>query len=162
MKIVIASDKSGFEVKEKIKAYLLSKEWDLEDVGLTDGEQYMPFYTAVDNLCTKMQAGEAQRGILICGSGTGVCIAANKYEGIYAVACESVYTARLCRVINDANVITMGAQVVAPEKAYQMCDVFLSTEHAEGMAPERAAYIKKLNEDYMEFLETKKQGGRLL
>jgi len=152
MKIVIASDKAGFELKEKVKAYLTGKGYELEDVGLTDPEGYMPFYTASDNLCKRIQSGEVTQGILICGTGAGMCINANRYEGIFAVACESIFSARMCRIVNNANVMTMGANIVGPGMAFEMCDAFLNTEFVEGMPAERAEYLKKLNEDYKAFL----------
>jgi ribose 5-phosphate isomerase B len=152
MKIVIGSDKAGFELKEKVKGYLTGKGWELEDVGLMDPEGYMTFYNASDNLCRKILAGEAEQGILICGTGAGMCINANKYKGIYAVTCESVYSARMCRVVNNANVLTMGGNIIGPGMAFEMCDAFLNTGHAEGMPQERADYLKKLYSDYTEFL----------
>lgn len=152
MRILIASDKAGFELKEKVKENLRAKGRILEDVGLADPQGYMAFYTASDNLCRKIQAGEAERGILICGTGAGMCINANRYRGVYAVACEGVYSARMCRIVNNANVLTIGANIVGPGMAVDMCDAFLNTEFLEGMAPERADYLKKLYADYRQFL----------
>jgi ribose 5-phosphate isomerase B len=153
MKIVIASDKAGFELKEKVKGYLTGKGWELEDVGLTYSQGYMPFYTASDNLCRKIQSGQAEQGILICGTGAGMCINANKYKGIFAVACESVFSARMCRIVNNANVMTMGGNIVGPGMAFEMCDAFLNTGFTEGMPEERADYLKKLYRDYIKFLD---------
>lgn len=152
MKIAIASDKAGFELKEKVKANLISKGYELEDLGLTDSEGYISFFEASDNLCKRLQTGEVKQGILICGTGAGMCINANRYDGIYAVACESIYSARMCRVVNNANVMTMGANIVGPGMAFDMCDAFLNTGFTEGMPAERAEYLKKLGQDYKAFL----------
>ncbi len=152
MKVIIASDKAGFELKEKVKANLLGKGWDVEDVGLADAQGYMPYFTASDMVCRKILAGEAKRGILICGTGAGMSINANKYDGIYAVACESIFSARMCRVVNDANVLAMGGNIVGPGLAFEMCDVFLNTGFTEGMPAERADYLKQLGADYRDFL----------
>ena len=127
MKIVIASDKAGFELKETVKEHLKGKGWEWVDVGLTEPQGYMAFYTASDHLCRKIQAGEAERGILICGTGAGMCISANKHKGIYAVACESIYSARMCRIVNNANVLTMGGNIVGPGMAADICEAFLTT-----------------------------------
>lgn len=153
MKIAIASDKAGFELKEKIKEHLKSKGWDLEDVGLSNPEDYMSFYNASENLCKRIQTGELEKGILICGTGAGMCINANRYKGIFAVACESIFSARMCRIVNNANVLTMGSNIVGPGLAYEMCDTFLNTEFVEGTTKERGEYLKKLNEEYKLFLE---------
>jgi len=152
MKVIIASDKAGFELKEKVKTNLLGKGWQVDDVGLADAEAYMAYYTASDNLCRKIQAGVAKQGILICGTGAGMSINANKYEGIYAVACESIFSAKMCRVVNNANVLAMGGNIVGPGVAYEICDAFLNTAFTEGMPPERADYLKQLSADYQDFL----------
>jgi ribose 5-phosphate isomerase B len=155
MKVIVASDKAGFELKEKVKANLAGKGWDVDDVGLADAQGYMSFFVASDNLCRKIQAGEAERGILICGTGAGMSINANKYDGIYAVACESTFTAKMCRVVNNANVLTMGGNIVGPGVAFDICDAFLNTGFTDGMPQERTEYLKQLNADYQEFLAAK-------
>jgi len=155
MKVIVASDKAGFELKEKVKANLQNKGWDVDDVGLSDPQGYMAYYTASDNLCRKIQGGEAEQGILICGTGAGMNINANKYEGIFAVACESIFSAKMCRVVNNANVLTMGGNIVGPGLAFDICDTFLNTGFTEGMPPDRANYLKNLSAEYQEFLTAK-------
>jgi len=153
MKVLVASDKAGFELKEKLVEYLAEKH-EVIDVGLKSTEDYMSFFESSNNLARALQKGEAARGILICGSGAGMCINANKYEGVFAVACESIFSAKLCRVINNANVLTMGANIVGLGMAKQMCDVFIETEFLEGEAPERAEYLQELYNNYMDFVNS--------
>jgi ribose 5-phosphate isomerase B len=155
VKILLASDKAGFELKEKVKANLQGKGWEVDDVGLADAQGYMAYYTASDNLCRKIQAGEAKQGILICGTGAGMSINANKYEGIFAVACESIFSAKMCRVVNNANVLAMGGNIVGPGMAFDICDIFLNTGFTEGMPQDRADYLKNLSTEYQEFLAVK-------
>ena len=152
MKVLIASDLAGFELKEKLVEYLAPKH-ELLDVGLKSADAYMSFFEASEALARAIQEGKAERGILICGSGAGMCINANKYEGVFAVACESLFSARLCRVINNANVMTMGGNIVGPGMAKQMCDIFIDTEFLEGEGPERAEYLRGLYNTYMDFVE---------
>lgn len=153
MKIAIASDKAGFELKEKILSHLSRRGIEYFDLGLLDPDGYAPFYTGCDAVCRKVQSGDAQWGLLVCGTGAGMCMLANKYDGIRALVCESVYSARMCRVINNANVLTLGGNIVGPAMAFEMVDVFIDTAFVEGMTPDRADYLKKLMNDYMEFLK---------
>jgi ribose 5-phosphate isomerase B len=153
MKVGIASDKAGFELKEKVKVHLAQKGYDVFDAGLQDADGYMTFFNASDNLAQLLKVKTVERGILICGTGAGMCISANRHEGISAVACESIFSAKMCRIVNDANVMTMGANIVGPGMANDMCDVFLNTGFTEGMPKERVDYLKKLKADYQVFLE---------
>jgi ribose 5-phosphate isomerase B len=155
MKIAIASDKAGFFLKEKLIEYLSGKRYEIADVGLKDADGYMSFFDASDNLVKRIINKEAERGILICGTGAGMCLNANRYKGIFAVACESIYSAKMCRIINDANVLTMGANIVGPGLAIDMCDAFLKTSFTQSMPAERVEYLKKLKSDYMDFLSKK-------
>jgi len=153
MKIAIASDKAGFELKEKVLGHLKETGVEYEDLGLTDPNGYEPFYTGCDAVCKKIQSGEVKFGILICGTGAGMCICANKHKGIFALDCESVYAAKMCRSVNDANIMTMGGNIVGPGMAFEMVDTFLNTEFTGGQAPERADYLKKLDVKYKTFLK---------
>jgi ribose 5-phosphate isomerase B len=155
MKVAIASDKAGFNLKEELSAYLTQQGHELIDVGLRDAGGYMPYFNASDNLAAKIEASEVERGILICGTGAGMCINANRYKSVFAVSCESIFSAKMCRIVNDANVMTMGANIVGPGLAKEMCDAFLGTAFTEGMPSERAEYLKGLKKDYQTFLERK-------
>jgi ribose 5-phosphate isomerase B len=155
MKIVIASDKAGFELKQKVARHFAEKGCEVIDAGLRDPNDYMSYFTASDNLAKKIMEGQAEHGILICGTGAGMCINANRYKGIFAVACESIFAAKMCRVVNDANVLTMGANIVGPGLAMDICNTFLNTGFTEGLSEDRADYLKQLKKDFMTFLEKK-------
>ncbi|MGI6031132.1 MAG: RpiB/LacA/LacB family sugar-phosphate isomerase [Eubacteriales bacterium] len=148
MKLAIGSDQAGFALKEDVKRYLLSKGHEVQDVGMTDPAVPKPYYESAHNVATLVQKGDAERGILICGTGAGMCIHANKHQGIIAVVSESVYSTRLCRIINDANVLTFGYRIVPPEMAYEMCDAFINTAFNEGMPEDRATHLKNQKERY--------------
>lgn len=105
----------------------------VEDCGTADLDHVNIFFETAPILAEKMQTGEFDRGVLICGTGAGMAIVANKYQGVYAMPCSDIYDARMCRAINDANVITMGGWKIAPEVGCEMVDVFLATEFTQGL-----------------------------
>lgn len=131
MKIVIGSDKMGYPLKEAVKAMLEEQGHKVTDVGTTDLENPKPHTVTAPAAAKLIQSGEAERGILICGTGMGMAIAANKNKGIYAAVVESVYAAEYCRKINDANILTMGAFIVGETMAKDIVNKFLSTEFME-------------------------------
>jgi ribose 5-phosphate isomerase B len=111
MKIILGSDHAGFEAKEWVKALLLDGGHDVRDVGTTgpDSCDYPDF--ALPVACA-VSAGEADRGILICGTGIGMSIAANKVKGVRAALCHNPEVARMSRAHNDANILCMGGRVI--------------------------------------------------
>ena len=142
MKVIIGSDKSGFSLKEAVKAHLIEQGHEVEDGGTLDLDNVKPFFVAAPAIAPRIASGEFPRGILICGTGAGMAILANKYKGVYAVPCSDAYDARMCRAINDANVMTMGGWKLAPEVAIEMADIFLSTEFTQGLEPWRQEFLK--------------------
>ena len=132
MKIVIAADPFAVELKDSVKEHLIEKGYEVLDVGATKDKE-IPYYDCAPDACTLIQNGELERGILFCGTGAGMCIVANKFQGVQAVCVESLFSARMARAINDANVITMGAMIVAPWMAKEMVDIWLETRHTEGL-----------------------------
>mgnify|MGYP000963259251 CR=1 FL=1 len=115
MKVALGSDKSGFLLKEAIKQYLKDNGIPFDDLGTTDLDSPKGYFVVAPLVAGKVQAGEYDRAILICGTGAGMSVVANKFKGVYAVACESVYTARMARAINNAQILCMGGWIVAPE-----------------------------------------------
>lgn len=141
MKIVIGSDKAGFALKESIKAQLVSGGHEVTDVGTTDIESPRPHTVTAPAAAEKIQSGAAERGILICGTGMGMSIAANKNKGIYAAVCESLYAAGYSRKINDANILCMGAFIVGESMAKEMVELFVSTGFVENFEPWRVEFL---------------------
>lgn len=145
MKLAIGSDKSGFGAKEAIKNYLKECGADFEDLGTLDEEHVQPYYAVANKIAPLVQNGTFDRAILICGTGAGMSVVANKYKGVYAVACEGVYSARMARAINGANVLCMGGWIVGPEMAVDMTKAFLNTEWLEGLEDWRQVNLRKFN-----------------
>ncbi len=147
MKVIIGSDKSGFALKESVKKHLIEEGYEVEDGGTIDPEVAHPFFETAPAVASRISSGEFERGILICGTGAGMEIVANKYKGVYAVACNDPYDAKMCRAINDANVMTMGGcKLSADDSDLGMCmemvDIFLNTEAGQDLAPWRQEFLE--------------------
>lgn len=146
MKLIMASDYSAFNLKEAVRKYLEAAGHSIDDVGQTRAEEQIPYIDAACNLARKIVSGKYDKGLLFCGSGAGVSIVANKFKGVYCVPCESMYTARGAGIINDANVISMGANVIGPDNACRMADLFLEQTFCKGMPADRRAWLTPLLE----------------
>ena len=128
--LVIACDHGGYELKEAIKSYLTANNIEFKDFGC-DGESVnYPDYA--DKVCRAIQSGECYRGILVCGTGIGMSMAANKHKGIRAACCSDTFSARMTRAHNDANVLCLGGRVVGFGLAIDMVELFLKTEFEGG------------------------------
>lgn len=125
MKIIIGADHGGFELKEIIKEHLNKKSIETEDVGCFDTNS-VDYPDIAVKACTKVLAGEGEFGILICGTGIGISMTANKIKGIRAALCSDEFSARATRAHNNANVLCLGGRVTGPELAKSICDAFLS------------------------------------
>lgn len=131
MKIVIGSDHGGFALKEVVLSFLHESGHDVIDVGCFDTNS-IDYPELADLVCEKLRAGEAEKGILICGTGIGVSMAANKHEGIRAALCSNHYTAVMSREHNDANVLCLGERVTGSGVAEEIVRVWLETSFAGG------------------------------
>ena len=128
MKIAIGCDHAGFSLKSAVAKRVIEKGFEVVDVGTysTDSCHY-PVYAHA--LCEKILSGECALGILICGTGIGMSIAANKHDGIRAACCSDTFSARLTREHNDANVLCFGERVVGAGLAIDLVDAFLDAEY---------------------------------
>ncbi len=140
MKIAIGSDHGGFELKEQIKPLIVELGHEVEDVGCYSMDSVD--YPEQAKKVSKMVAdGEADRGILICGTGIGMSMAANRFEGIRAALCHELFTARMSREHNDANILCMGGRVIGPGLAKEMVKIWLATEFEGGRHKRRIDMI---------------------
>ena len=146
MKLVIASDPFGAALKETVKTHLVEAGHTVLDVGAKDSLSSCYYIEAASRLCHMLLEENYDRGILICGTGAGVSIVANKHKGIYCVPCESQFTAFKAAQINNANVISMGINVVGPGNACKIVDTFLETTFAMEGDEERRAFLSGLLE----------------
>ncbi|MCO5316007.1 MAG: ribose 5-phosphate isomerase B [Solirubrobacterales bacterium] len=143
MKIAMGSDHAGFELKEQVKASLEGEGHQIEDVGTHSAEStdYPPFAARAAEL---VASGDAERGVLVCGSGNGVAIVANKVDGIRAVNAHDSAEAEMSRRHNDANVITLSGQRLDPERAGSIVETFLATDFEGGRHARRVGEIAEL------------------
>jgi ribose 5-phosphate isomerase B len=143
MRIAIGADHAGFALKEDLKGFLADEGHQVRDVG-TDSEEpvdYPPFCAAAARVVV---AGEADRAIVLGGSGQGEQIAANKVDGVRAALCHDLFLARLSREHNDANVLAIGARVVAPAYAREIVRLWLATPFERGRHTARVQQIGRI------------------
>ena len=126
-KIVLGADHGGYELKNAIKAHLEAKGFETIDVG-TNSSESCDYPVFASKLCQKLQNGEADLGILVCGTGIGMSMAANKHKGIRAACCSDTFSARLTRLHNNANVLCLGARVLGAGLALDLVDNFVGAE----------------------------------
>ncbi len=141
--LALASDHAGFEYKEKLKPVLEQLGIPFKDFG-TNSAESTDYPDWAHRACEKITSGECDRGILICGTGIGMSIAANKHKGIRAAACESTTAARLSRQHNNANVLALGARVTGWESATDIVRIFLATSFEGGRHERRVQKIHDL------------------
>jgi len=143
MKIAIGSDHAGFEDKEKVKKQLDELGYEYEDVGTNSAESVdYPIYA--QKVAEKVASGEVEQGLLICGSGNGMQIAANKIRGVRAALAWNEETARLARQHNDANVLSVPARMISPEEVSKVVKSYLGAKFEGGRHQRRVEEISKL------------------
>ena len=138
--IAIASDHAGFELKEALKGVLSELEFAPLDLG-TDGPASVDYPDFADKLAGALKDGRAKRGVLVCGTGIGISIAANRHRHVRAGVCHDATSARLTRLHNDANVLCLGARLVGSDVAKDCLRVFLGTEFEGGRHQIRVAKL---------------------
>lgn len=131
MRVAIGCDHAGVDLKHEIVGYLREQGIVVTDFG-TEGAESVDYPDYARKVAEAVRGGEADRGILICGTGIGMSIAANKIPGVRAALCHDVFSARATREHNDANVLTMGARVIGPGLALEIVRTWLSGEYAGG------------------------------
>lgn len=131
MKIVIGCDEAAFEFKEAIRAHLEAKGIETIDVGVYDTNPVL-YPDKAAQACRKILSGEAEQGVLICGTGIGMSITANKFPGIRAAVCHDLYSTERARMSNDCNVMCMGARVIGLEHGKRLVDIWLSSGFVGG------------------------------
>ncbi|TWU39680.1 RpiB/LacA/LacB family sugar-phosphate isomerase [Novipirellula artificiosorum] len=130
MKLVLAADPIALNLKDAILAHVKEKGHDVVDVGSTR-ETNVDYFDCAQTACKLLQAGQADRAILFCGTGMGMSIIANKFAGITASVVETIHSAKMCRAINDANVLALGSMLWGEWNAKLAVDAFLETELAD-------------------------------
>jgi ribose 5-phosphate isomerase B len=141
MKLMIGADHGGYALKEVIKQHLIDQGHDVVDAGTGDGETSVDYPDYGRAVAEAVVGGNYERGIVICGTGIGISLAANKVRGARAALCTNGYMARMARAHNDANVLALGGRVIGPELAKEIVDVFLATDFHGGRHARRVDKI---------------------
>lgn len=144
--LAIGADHAGYEAKETIKEYLQEKMIEVKDFG-TFSKESCHYPVFAEKVSRSVASGECEKGILVCGSGIGVSIAANKIKGIRAALCYEPLLAEMARKHNDANVLCLGARFSGVETIKKIIDVFLRTEFEGGRHAERVKLISDIENE---------------
>ena len=134
MKVIIGADRGGFTLKEAIREALTARGYEVRDATETP----VLFQDAAKAVAGSVASGEYERGIVLCGTGMGVSIIANKHRGVYAALCESVYQARRARVVNKTNVLCMGGMIIGNAMGIEMALAWLEAEYMQGVEGDEA------------------------
>ncbi|NPV69737.1 MAG: ribose 5-phosphate isomerase B [Firmicutes bacterium] len=146
MRIAIASDHAGFNLKESLKPFIRSLGHEVEDFGAVS-EDPVDYPDTGKEVAIRVAGGEFNRGVLVCGTGIGMCMVANKVPGVRAAVCWDPEVARLTRLHNDANVLTLGARFVTAERAKEIVEAWLRTEFEGGRHARRVEKIAALERE---------------
>jgi len=149
MKIIIGAPVKGYQLKQALKAHLEKQGHEVIDVGCHEAEQFVKYTSIGERVAYALQNGEAEIAINLCGSGTGAAIGIDKFFGVLACACESVKTAVLCRVVNGANCLCMGEDIIPPELGCEMADAFINAKFLDNpnAAPEIRDFWKEARDE---------------
>jgi ribose 5-phosphate isomerase B len=143
MNIAIGSDHVGFALKQEIVEHLHAQGHAVTDFG-PDSAARCDYPVYGERVARAVAAGQADRGVLICGTGIGISLAANKVRGIRAAVCSETYSAHMAAAHNNAQIIAFGARVVGPDVAMEIVDVFLAAAFEGGRHAERVALISRI------------------
>ncbi|MBE5781055.1 MAG: ribose 5-phosphate isomerase B [Clostridiales bacterium] len=141
--LAIGCDHGGFELKQVLIDHLKARGVEVKDFGCYSADS-VDYPTIAEPVCNAIVGGECEKGILICGTGIGMSLAANKVKGIRAACCENSFSARMSREHNNAHILCLGARVTGPSVAMDMVDAFLDTEFAGGRHANRVNLITEI------------------
>ncbi|MFB3920401.1 MAG: ribose 5-phosphate isomerase B [Terriglobia bacterium] len=146
-KIVLGADHAGFALKEKVRAYLASKGYEVDDQGPMTSDP-VDYPDLAEKVATRVATKAADYGVLMCGTGLGMAITANKVNGVRAATCNDTLSAHFARAHNNANVLTMGGRLVDDTTAQKILDVWLATPFDGGRHARRVDKIAALDQKY--------------
>ena len=147
MKFAIGSTKAGLTLKKEVIKYLESQGHNIDDLGMKEGGEFVPYYESAAWVAKAVGDGRYEKAIIICGTGAGSVIVANKFKGVYAVHASSEYEAGRAKIINNANVLCLGEWITAPQHAIEMVKAWQNAEFGEGFEPEWQDFLKNACEE---------------
>ena len=141
--IIIGADRLAVPLKDALKHRLEEVHgYQVTDGGMQEGGAFISYIDTACKAAREIQQGHFNRGILLCGTGAGMSVVANKFKGIYAVLCHNTYEARMCQTINNANIMCLGGGVLTPAIAEEMLDLFLETPFKVGFPADRHEFLE--------------------
>jgi ribose 5-phosphate isomerase B len=146
-KLIIGSDHFGLKLKNQIRDYLREKGIEVEDIG-TDTTEPVDYPDIAEKLAAEVSTGNFERGILVCGTGAGMAIVANKVPNVRAVAVYDPYTAERAKASNNAHVITLGSQTTGTEVAKKLVDIWLNAEYSGGRSAPKVKKMEDIDQKY--------------
>ena len=146
MKIIVGSDHFGFPIKAAVNEYLGELGYQVEDIGCSGEDDVTDYPDVALALANRIANGEFARGILVCGTGIGMAMVANKVPGVRAACCHDPYSAERARKSNDAQIITFGSQIIGPSLACALLDHWLASEFAGGRSLPKVEKIKHVDD----------------
>ncbi len=149
MYLAVASDHFGYPLKRVIVEYLREKKVEFEDLGVSSEEEVVDYPDVALKVSLGIREGKYQYGILICGTGIGMALAANKVPGIYAACAHDIYSAERAKKSNNSNVLTLGRHIVGPELAKMLVDAWLSSDFQGGRSLPKVEKIREIEKKFM-------------
>lgn len=142
MDIVIGCTRAGLKLKDHLIKFLSENGYRVEDVGMKADGEFVPYHKAAANVANLVSSGKFQRGIIICGTGAGSVIVANKFKNVYAVHCSNQFEASKAAAVNGSNVIVFGEWITPGEHATEILKTWMAAKFGEGFTPEWAAFLQ--------------------
>ncbi len=149
MYLVIASDHFGYPLKQVIVEHLKTKGVEFEDLGVFSESEEVLYPDVALKACMGIKEGKYQYGILVCGTGIGMALAANKIPGIYAACAHDIYSAERAKKSNNSNVLTLGRHIVGPELAKKLVDAWLESDFQGGRSLPKVERIKEIEKKFL-------------
>jgi ribose 5-phosphate isomerase B len=146
-KLVVGSDHFGLPLKNLIRDYLREKGYEVDDIG-TDSTEPVDYPDIAEKLANEVSTGNYERGVLVCGTGAGMAIVANKVPNVRAVAVYDPYTAERAKASNNAHVITLGSQTIGTEVAKKLVDIWLKAEYSGGRSAPKVKKMEDIDQKY--------------
>ena len=142
MKFAIGSTKAGLTLKKEIINCLRELGHTYDDLGMKEDAEFVPYYQSAANVAKAVSEGKYEKAIIICGTGAGSVIVANKFKGVYAVHASSEYEAARAKIINNANVLCLGEWITPPQHAIEMIKAWLNAEFGQGFEPQWQDFLR--------------------
>jgi ribose 5-phosphate isomerase B len=142
MKFAIGTTRAGLTLKKDIIAYLQEKGHEVDDLGMKEDGEFVPYHVAAANVARAISEGKYERGVIICGTGAGSAIVANKFKGVYAVHCTNGFEAKRATAVNNANVLVLAEWLTPGQHGVEITDTWLNAEFGEGFEPQWKDFLR--------------------